>query len=174
MGEGLGTEELELAAVGFDEVSCLIQYVGGIVLRVFIEGGVVPLVEEAFLRRIAEAELVGANDGEGGQDDLEGMTGDVAGAGHEVELLFLLGAEGAGGHGEFGEKREMLVFPVATVGDGALGVVGILLEEFDGLLVLNGLVTFGDDGDGFSGVVSDQGVMLGEQVELPGGWIALE
>ena len=51
----------------------------------------------------------------------------------------------AGGEGEFGEEREAFVIPVAAVGDGALGVMGVLFEEIDGLVVLSGLISVGDD-----------------------------
>ena len=51
----------------------------------------------------------------------------------------------AGGEGEFGEEREAFVIPVAAVGDGALGVVGVLLEEIDGLVILGGLISVGND-----------------------------
>ena len=74
-------------------------------------------------------------------------------------------ATGAGGEGEFGEEGEAFVIPVAAVSDGALSVVGVLLEEIDGLVVLGGFIPGGNDRDVFTGIIAGEGVSLGDFVE---------
>jgi len=51
---------------------------GGI-LGIAIECGVVPLVEEAFVIVAGDVELVGTDGSDGGQEDVEGLAGLMAG-----------------------------------------------------------------------------------------------